>query len=363
MNDWKTMTEILDNTPVPVGGISHDGIVDLRSDTVTRPTDAMWEAMKTATLRDDTLEGDPTVALLEHEAALTLGKEGALFVCSGTMGNTIATLVHAPRGGEAIVDAHAHMAHSEGGALSRLAGLFCRMVPSTRGEMDLAVLADVARGGFSRYGEPTAIIAVETTHNASGGYVPSMHYMQGIASLGAERGIAIHIDGARLFNAAVALRQPVSALAGCADSVTFCLSKGLGAPMGAILAGDADFILRARTLRRQVGGGLRQAGIMAAAGLVALREMPARLQEDHDRAHRLWNGLAHTNRIERDDIAPQSNIVRLRVPDGRAEAYCQRLATAGILVRANGAHAIRVVTHRHVTNAGIDQAIHAFRAL
>lgn len=338
-------------------------MIDLRSDTVTHPTDAMWEAMRNASLGDDTLEGDPTVHALEQEAASLLGKEEALFVCSGTMGNAIATLVHAHRGGEAVLDQQAHMANSEGGGVSRLAGLFCRTIPSHRGEMDLDMLRDTVRGGYSRYGEPTAMVAVETSHNAAGGCVQGLDYLAQIAGMAHERGAAVHLDGARLFNAAVALGTDVSNIARHGDSVTFCLSKGLSAPMGSILLGSHEFIGRARTFRRTLGGGLRQAGIMAAAGLVALRTMPARLAEDHRRTLLLWERLQNSAGVEIDRHPPQTNILRLGIPSGQAERYVRRLADQGIAIRASGPYAVRLVVHRHIDDAAIDAVSDAFEAL
>jgi threonine aldolase len=338
-------------------------MIDLRSDTVTRPTEAMWDAMREASLGDDTLEGDATVRTLEQEAAALLGKEGALFVCSGTMGNAIATLVHACRGGEAVLDQHAHMANSEGGGVSRLAGLFCRTVPSRRGEMDLDVLRDSVRGGYTRYGEPTAMVAVETSHNAAGGCVQGLDYLAQVAGVARQRSAAIHLDGARLFNAAVALGVDAREIAAHGDSVTFCLSKGLSAPMGSVLLGSEEFIERARTFRRTIGGGLRQAGIMAAAGLVALRTMPARLAEDHRRTKLLWERLRSCTRVETDVHAPQTNILRLTIPDGHAEDYAQQLSARGVAVRASGPRALRLVLHRHIDDTAIDVVSAAFEAL
>ncbi|SAL33344.1 threonine aldolase [Caballeronia udeis] len=339
------------------------GMIDLRSDTVTRPTDAMWAAMQEATLGDDTVEGDATVQALEQEAAALLGKEDALFVCSGTMGNVLATLVHANRGGEAVLDQHAHMANSEGGGVSRLAGLFCRTIASHRGEMDLDLLSDNVRGGYSRYGEPTAMVAIETSHNAAGGCVQGLDYFSRVAGIARERGAAVHLDGARLFNAAVALGVEAREIALHGDSVTFCLSKGLSAPMGSVLLGSREFIERARTLRRTIGGGLRQAGIMAAAGLVALRTMPAKLADDHRRTLMLWERLRENTRVETDRPAPQTNILRLAVPDGRAEDHARWLATRGVAVRASGRQAMRLVIHRHIDDTAIDTVSNAFEAL
>lgn len=338
-------------------------MIDLRSDTVTKPTEAMWLAMREASLDDNTLEGDATVQALELEAATLFQKDQGLFVCSGTMGNVLATLVHAPRGGEAIVDMQAHMANSEGGGISRLAGLFCRTIPSARGEMDLDILSQTARGGYSRYGEPTAMVAVETSHNASGGCVPSLDYLAQVARIAWDSDAAVHMDGARIFNAAAALGKTVHEITQHGDSITFCLSKGLSAPMGAILLGSHEFIERARSLRRTLGGGLRQAGIMAAAGLVGLRTMPQRLADDHRRARLLWERLTDSKAVEPDAMAPQTNIVRLRVLDGQMEKYVQQLAAQGIAVRSSGRGTLRLVIHRHIDDVAIDRVSDAFAAL
>jgi len=338
-------------------------MIDLRSDTVTRPTEAMWLAMRDASLMDDTLEGDPTVEALETEAAALFKKERGLFVCSGTMGNVLATLAHARRGGEAVIDQHAHMANSEGGGLSRLAGLFCRTIPSRHGQMDLDVLKDTVRGNYSRYGEPTAMVAVESSHNASGGCVPSLDYLGRVANIAQNSEVPVHIDGARIFNASVALGASVHEISAHGDSVTFCLSKGLSAPMGSVLLGSKEFIDRARTLRRTVGGGLRQAGIMAAAGLVALRTMTPGLADDHRRARLLWGQLGDCSGIELDGTAPQTNILRITIPHGQADEYERRLREQGVAVRASGRNVLRLVTHRHIDDEAIDTVVNAFRSI
>ncbi|SIO48703.1 L-threonine aldolase [Burkholderia sp. GAS332] len=338
-------------------------MIDLRSDTVTCPTEAMWDAMRSASLGDDTLEGDPTVQALEQESAMLLGKDAALFVCSGTMGNAIATLVHARRGGEAVLDEDAHMASSEGGGVSRLAGLFCRTIPSYRGEMNLERVRDAVRGGYSRYGEPTAMVSVETSHNAAGGCVQGLDYLAQVAGIAHERGTVVHMDGARLFNAAVSLGVEVREVAQHSDSITFCLSKGLSAPMGSILLGSREFIEQARTFRRTMGGGLRQAGIMAAAGLVALRVMPARLPEDHQRTRTLWERLRDNTAVEAEQYPPQTNILRLSIPNGKAVEYVRQLEAHGIAVRARGPYALRLVIHRHIDDSAIDSVSNAFVAL
>lgn len=334
-------------------------MIDLRSDTVTRPTDEMLEAMRGATLNDDTLEGDPTVRRLEQRAAELSGKQEALFVVSGTMGNVIATLAHARERGEALVDEQSHIARSEAGGLSHLAGLFCIRIPSHRGEMQLEVLRESIRPAFSRYGLPTAMIAVETSHNHSGGYVPSLEYLQQVADMARAARVPVHMDGARAFNAAIALGVPLASICAHGDSVSLCLSKGLSAPIGSVLAGSAEFIKRARVFRRMVGGGLRQSGMMAAAGLVALESMTERLADDHRRARRLWELLhAATPQLVNAD-APHTNILQLHVADDSASLWEPALASHGILARASNHKSLRLVTHRHIDDADIQTAYQA----
>ncbi|MBP7564540.1 MAG: threonine aldolase family protein [Burkholderiaceae bacterium] len=335
--------------------------IDLRSDTVTLPTDAMREAMQAAPLGDDGLEGDPTVRRLEQMAASLLGKPAALFVASGTMGNLVASLAHASRGGgEAIADADAHIVRSESGGIARLAGLFCHCVPHTGGEMALERVRELLRPVHARTGQPTAMVVVESSHNHAGGAVPPLAYMAELRAMAAAAGVAVHLDGARLFNAALALGVPARELAAQADSVTFCLSKGLSAPMGSLLAGDADFVARARTYRRMVGGGLRQAGVVAAAGIVALEQMCDRLAEDHGNARHLWALLRAADPRLVAPAAPQTNIVMVdlshRGSVANAPAAIEALAAAGVLMRARDRVTLRAVTHRHVDRDAMGQA-------
>jgi len=335
-------------------------VVDLRSDTITLPTEAMWAAMRNATLADDSLEGDDTVQRLEAMAAELLGKEAALFVTSGTMGNLVASLSHGGRGGEAIADANAHIITSEAGGIARLAGLMCHGVPGGRGEMDLEAMRGKLRASHTRSGQPTAMVVIETSHNHSGGTVPSLPYMRQVRELAHDHGAAVHVDGARVFNAAAALGVSVREIAAMADSLTFCLSKGLSAPMGSLLAGSSSFIERARTYRRMVGGGLRQAGIMAAAGVVALRDMPARLVDDHRSALQIWEVLRQAGSGLVSADAPETNILMIDVRGAReqrsASEWVSTLAQAGVAVRARDAFTLRLVTHRHIDLASAERA-------
>jgi threonine aldolase len=337
--------------------MSATGPIDLRSDTTTLPTEAMRAAMAAAPLGDDGLEGDPTVRRLEQLAAAVLGKPQALFVGSGTMGNLVASLTHAARGGEAIVDEHAHVVRSEVGGITRLAGLACHPVAARGGEMDLERVRTLLRAGYTREGQPTAMVVVESSHNHSGGRVPSLAYMGSLRELARASGVPVHLDGARLFNAAHALGVPARAIADLADSVTVCLSKGLSAPYGSVLAGSEEFIARARTFRRMVGGGLRQGGVVAAAGIVALEQMTGRLADDHLAAQRLWAGLADTGLVGPEP--PATNIVLLdvtRLAGHTAAASVEQLAAHGVLLRARDAGTLRAVTHRHVSADDADAA-------
>lgn len=334
--------------------------IDLRSDTVTLPTTAMRRAMSIAPLGDDSLDGDPTVRRLERISASIMGKEDALFVVSGTMGNLVASLAHGCNGGEALVDEHAHIVHSEAGGISRLAGLVCKQVPSIGGEMDLARVGALVRNEYSRQGPPTAMVVVESSHNYSGGTVPSLDYMRALHQLARKASVPVHLDGARVFNAALALGVEVRDLAASADSVTFCLSKGLSAPMGSVLTGSAAFIERARMFRRMVGGGLRQAGIVAAAGIVAMEQMTSRLEEDNKNARILWSELCNAAPELVSPTPPQTNIVLIHLNDIRGQRSFQEWLTIlknhGIQARARDASTLRLVTHRHITAATAAQA-------
>jgi threonine aldolase len=338
-------------------------MIDLRSDTVTRPTAAMQRAEQDATLGDDSRDGDPTVQRLEARAAHMLGKQAGLFVVSGTMGNLVALLAHGRRGGEVLVDGGAHLLRSELGGVSMLGGLFPRVLPAVRGAMDLDALQDALRPDFTPTKLATAMVWMETTHNDAGGAVLPLSHMQAVGEAARAAGVPSHIDGARFFNAAVALGENPAALAATADSVTFCLSKGLSAPIGSVLVGSAAFIERARAFRRMVGGALRQAGGLAAAGLVALEAMVDRLPEDHVTAQRLARGLAAIDPALTNPADVDTNIVRIDVTStGRpAAAWVEALHRLEIRVGAWDKWQIRCVTHRHIGPPDIDTALAAFR--
>jgi threonine aldolase len=342
-----------------------EGVIDLRSDTVTLPTPAMLERMQRSPLGDDGREGDPTVRALEEMAASLTGKEAAVFVPSGTMGNLLAVLVHAPRSTDVFSDAGAHLFNTEIGSLTTIAGQVPRSVAAHRGAMDEAALEAAIKVSQTSGRPGPGLVWMETTHNGAGGAVLPVSHMARVHALGRANGLAVHVDGARLFNAATALGIDARNIAEHADSVMFCLSKGLSAPVGSMLCGDKKFIAKARTFRKLVGGNMRQAGVIAAAGIVALETMVERLQEDHQAAKRLANGLAWLDPALADPDQVQTNILRMDVSgsDRDAIAWASALARHGILVQANGATQLRLVTHRHIDRDAVDRTIAAFTAV
>ncbi|MGF6308950.1 threonine aldolase [Bradyrhizobium sp. i1.8.4] len=337
-------------------------IIDLRSDTVTLPTDAMLDAMRSAPLGDDGRDGDPTVRVLEQRAADLTGKAAALFVPSGTMGNLLAMLAHGERGGEVFSDAGAHLFNSEIGSVVTVAGLVPRPLPSLSGAMQEEALAQAIHATSSAGRPRPALIWMETSHNGAGGTVLPLAHMARVHALGRGNGIAVHVDGARLFNAAVALGVSAQQIAAHADSLMFCISKGLSAPVGSLLVGDFALIARARAFRRFVGGNMRQAGVIAAAGLVALDTMIARLRDDHEAAEQLARSLAWLDPALAEPGHVQTNILRIDT-SGSAQSsadWASRLKTQGILVQASGASQLRLVTHRHIDRAAVERTLAAF---
>lgn len=338
-------------------------LIDLRSDTVTQPTPAMLEAMCRAPLGDDGLDGDPTVRQLEEVSAARFHKAAGLFVASGTMGNLVAVLAHARVPGEVLAEASSHLLNSERAAAG-LTGMHYRSLPGSGGLIRLDALAaalDTDAGARC----PSALVSVENTHNAQGGTVAAPPALAALYALAAAQGVPVHTDGARLFNAAVALGLPLHQLAEHTDSLTVCLSKGLSAPVGSVLMGSADFIQRARNIRRMLGGTMRQAGVLAAAGLVALEHMVDRLAEDHQRARALYRGLQAMDAAWCGPDQPQTNIVRLRVGASAADGQLweQQLAQHGVLVRASAAGSLRLVTHRHIDDAAVTATLRVFETL
>ncbi len=340
-------------------------MIDLGSDTVTKPTDEMREAMLRAELGDDSRDGDPTVRRLELLAAERTGKEDAIFVTSGTMSNLVALLAHTGRGGEVLLDAESHFMRSEMGGIASLAGLFYRTIASKRGAIDLAELREKMSEKLTRNKLATALVCVETTHNSAGGAALPLDHMKNLRTLAAEKGVPVHIDGARLFNAGVALGVPVKDISQYGDSVGFCVSKGLSAPFGSVLCGSADFIERCRAYRRMVGGGMRQAGVMAAAGIVALDTMVDRLADDHRRAKRLAEGIQAIDPRLCDAAAVQTNIVMMTVGYRGTPAadWLAALSANGVKAGAWNPRSLRFVTHRHIDDAAIEQAVTAIQGV
>jgi len=338
-------------------------MIDLRSDTVTLPTEEMREAMHRAELGDDSREGDPTVRRLEELAAAKTGKEAALFVASGTMSNLVALLAHTGRGGEVLLDGDCHVLRSEMGGIASLAGLFYRPIPSERGAPDLGEIAEHLAGKLTANKLGTALVTVETTHNGAGGAALPLDYMAKLRALTAEKGVPVHIDGARVFNAAVAQGVLAAEIGRHGDSIGFCVSKGLSAPFGSVLCGSAAFIEKARAYRRMVGGGMRQAGVMAAAGIVAPETMVDRLADDHRRAKRLAEGLHAIDPQLSDPHEVESNIVMIEVghTTGDARAWMAALGSAGLQCGAWSRKSLRMVTHRHIDDAAVDQALDIVR--
>ena len=328
---------------------------DFRSDTVTRPTPAMRAAMAAAEVGDDVLDGDPTVGVLEARAAEWLGKEGALFVPSGTMANQVALGVHAGRGDEAIVEERAHVLLWEAGAMAALHGIQTVSLPSEGGALDPERVRAAIRPPGT-HSPRTRLLCLEQTHMGSGGCVVPLERLEALGGLAREHGLAVHLDGARLPNAVVASGVPAARWAACADSVSVCLSKGLGAPVGSVVAGDAAFLEGARVVRKRLGGWMRQAGVLAAAGLLALEDGLARLAEDHALARAL---AAAVGRI--DGLGPpervDTNIVNVRVlrPDLDAPAVAARLAERGVRVLALEPRVLRFITHRDVGPADVER--------
>ena len=337
--------------------------IDLRSDTVTKPTRAMWEAMAKAEVGDDVYGEDPTVNRLQEIAAERLGKEAGLFVPSGTMGNLIAVLAHCGRGDEVIMGNLGHTFLFEGGGISALGGVHPHTLPNNAdGTLELQAIREAIREDNPHY--PTSqLIVLENTHNRCGGVAISAEYTRQVGEIAQGAGLKLHLDGARIFNAAAVLKASAAELAAPADSITFCLSKGLCAPVGSVLCGSQVFIDRAVRIRKQLGGGMRQAGVLAAAGIVALEQMTERVTEDHARAARLSQGLADVPGIVVEQKEHGTNMVFVRLSDEismDAAAVVSRLKALGVLVGAVGSRRFRLVTHYWVDDLAVERTVAAF---
>lgn len=340
--------------------------IDLRSDTVTQPTPEMREAMARAEVGDDVYGEDPTINRLQEMAAEKMDKEAGLFVASGTMGNLIGILSHCQRGDEVILGKRNHTYLHEAGGISALGGVHsCQLPNQPDGSLALEDVAAAIRSDDPH--EPiTRLVCLENTHNGCGGVIQTAKYTRQVAEFAHERGLAVHLDGARIFNAAAALGVPARELTGPADSVTFCLSKGLCAPVGSVLCGSKPFIAKAQRLRKMLGGGMRQAGILAAAGIVALEKMSGRLVEDHARAKKLAGELRSIPGIVLDLGMPPTNMVFLSLTDDvncSTEEFIDKLEASGIRIGATGERKFRLVTHYWIDDAGVEKTITAFRSV
>ncbi|HUG49167.1 MAG TPA: GntG family PLP-dependent aldolase [Candidatus Limnocylindria bacterium] len=346
-----------------------DRPIDLRSDTVSQPSPEMRLAMAQAELGDDVFGDDPTVIALEERAAELTGKEAALFVASGTMGNLVCEMVHVPRGGEIIVGRGSHTIHHEAANYAVVVGASMSTVDwGQDGRMDLADIRAAFRNPADEHEPLTALVIVENTHSDSMAQPLPADYVDAVARVAHEGGVPLHVDGARIFNAAVALGTPVSRLLQSADSASFCLSKGLACPVGSVVVGSRQFIGRARRARKLLGGGMRQVGVLAAPGLIALRNGPQgmieRLAEDHANASRLAAGLAEMNGIR--DLEParvRTNFVLFRLArEGQVGAFLEALSARGVLMIDYVDDQIRAVTHYGIEARDIDLTLQAVRA-
>ena len=336
--------------------------VDLRSDTVTKPTPAMRQAMAEADVGDDVLGDDPTVKELERHTAELLGKDAAVFVPSGTMANQLAIRCQTQHGDEMLLDTNAHIYWYEAGASAALSGVICRTLPGVRGIFSSADVRAALRP-IDVHFPPTRLLAIENTHNRGGGAVWPLEQIQEVCSVAREAGISTHLDGARLWNASTAAGIPESAYARDFDSVSVCFSKGLGAPVGSALVGSAELMERARRFRKQFGGGMRQAGIIAAGALYALLHHRERLADDHANAKRLASGLSEIPGIHVNRDTIDTNMVYFDVEHRSAMQLVERLKEMDILVLPTGEDTIRAVTSLAVDADGILRAIDAVRTV
>ncbi len=338
--------------------------IDLRSDTVTLPSDEMRRAMASAEVGDDVYGEDPTINRLEARAAEIFGREASIFVPSGTMGNQIAIKLHTRPGQEILCEERGHIFNWEMAMLSWFSGCTVRPVAAPQGILSWDLLAaKIAPSTY--YVAQTGLISMENTHNMAGGTVTPVAAMEDICAKAHERGLPVHLDGARVFNAATYLGKPVAEITRGFDSVMFCLSKGLGAPVGSLLVGSKDFIAQARSVRKALGGGMRQAGILAAAGLIALERGPARLHEDHATARLLAEGLAEIPGIAIDLSTVQTNVVICDVSaTGKSSAeIAAELKSQGVLAGMVNPQLIRFVTHLNVSRADCEKALQSLRSI
>ena len=338
--------------------------VDLRSDTQTRPTEEMLDAMRQAELGDDVYGEDPTVNALQEKAAERMGMEAALFVPSGTMGNTCALMAHTRPGEEVIFDAEAHMYNWECGDYAAIAGLAARALPGKDGIIQPQQLAQVMKPYNVHYAMPT-LLCLENTHNNAAGSVWTSDEIAAVAEVAHEHGLKVHIDGARIFNAAVALGVDPSEFTRSVDSIMFCISKGLSAPVGSLLCGSREFVTKASAMRKRLGGAMRQAGVIAAAGIISLDTMVERLAEDHANAKTLCDGLAAIDGFTAYRATRPTNIIKVDVADlgWTTQELLTKWLDHGIRCNPRPPTSARLVTQRHVSAADVDYVLEVTRDL
>jgi threonine aldolase len=347
---------------MPIPGTN---LVDLRSDTKTMPDPRMRRAMAEAEVGDDVAQEDPTVKRLEELSAERMGKQAGLFVASGTMGNLVAMRTHTRPGEEIVFETWAHIYRYEASGLSVICGLLPRPVTGEHGRMDPARVAAAFADGSDLHRARTGLLELENTHNIAGGTVLSVEQTRALCHVAHEHGVPVHLDGARIFNAAVALDVDVAELVAPVDSVQFCFSKGLGAPIGSMICGSREFIAECRRFRKVIGGGMRQAGVIAAAALIALEEGPRRLHEDHAHARQIAETLVELPGIHVDLETVQTNLVNFTVEreDVDAPSLCRALETYGILASPRDTTHIRLVTHVQVTDEDTERVCAALRQI
>lgn len=340
--------------------------IDLRSDTVTQPTPEMREAMAEAEVGDDVYRDDPTVQRLEELAAEMLGKDASIFVPSGTMGNLLALLVHCQRGDEVIVGNQSHIYLNEAGGMAALGGIQACPLPNQEdGTLRLEDIRASIRTEDVHH-PITRLVCLENTQNICGGVPLTAEYTRQVGEIVHENGLSLHVDGARIFNSAVAQNVSVRDLVEPADSVMFCLSKGLASPIGSMLVGSQKFIARARHLRKMLGGGMRQVGVIAAAGIISLEKMVNRLAEDHTRAKKLADGLRQNRGLCVDDGSPYSNMVYMNLSDEvkmDSKQVCEKARPMGILLDAENSRRFRLVTHYWIDDGAVEKTIAAFQEI
>jgi threonine aldolase len=341
--------------------MSYKGIADFRSDTVTRPSEEMRKAMYNAEVGDDVFADDPTVNRLEELAAGKVGKEAALFVPSGTMGNTIAMVLEVGEGKEVILEEKCHILNFEAGNVSRIAHAVPRAMPSDRGKIPLDLIENNIHTTLRDHMPTTRAIALENTHNTWGGAVIGLDYIAKAAALSKKYNLYLHLDGARVFNAAAALQVDVKEISKHFDSLMFCLSKGLSAPVGSILAGTKEFIKEARFVRKYLGGGMRQVGVIAAAGIVAIEKMIDRLQDDHHRAKLLAEKIADLKELRVNPQEVETNMIMLTLNTMTSDLFLKKLAAQNVLALPFDAKTVRIVTHKDIDDNDIERAVKAIR--